>query len=95
MTTPLAYLQEKGDPVEILARDYYFERVDPDHAVTYRAPYGASYPDFMVDDDNGHPRKPTTAEMNAIFAQDGIIFRSKPSSNESRRLARNMELDAE
>ena len=45
---PLAYPQEKGDPVEILGRDYYFERVDPDHAVTYRAPYGASYPDFMA-----------------------------------------------
>lgn len=95
MTMPLAYHQEKGDLVEILGRDYYFERIDPDCAVTYRAPYAASYPDFMVDGDDGHPRKPTTAEMNAIFAQGGIIFRSKPSNNESRRLARGMELDAE
>ncbi|OBX18960.1 hypothetical protein A9995_10520 [Erythrobacter sp. QSSC1-22B] len=91
----LAYHQEKGDHVEILCRDYYFERVDPDKVVTYRAPYGAYYPDFMVEGDDGHPRKPTTTDMNAIFAGNDIFFRAKPSSNESRRLARSMELDAE
>jgi len=94
MIESLAFPQEKGDLVEIDMREYYFERVDPDHSMFYRAPQGSSYPDFMVAGEDGHPRRPIPADMNALFAANRIIFRPKPLSVASRRLARNMALDA-
>lgn len=94
MIEPLAFPQEKGDLVEIDGREFYFERTDPDHAMFYRAPQASGYPDFMVAGEDGHPRRPIPADMNALFAANRIIFRAKPLSVASRRHARNMELDA-
>lgn len=95
MIIPLAYHTEGGDPADIDNREYFFERIDVDSSVYYRAPAGAAYPDFMVDDANGHPRRPTTVEMNKIFAAERIILRGRPLSKAARRLARNKELDAD
>lgn len=94
MIESLAFPQEKGDLVEIDGREYYFERIDPDHAMFYRAPQGSSYPDFMVAGEDGYPRRPVAADMNALFASNRIIFRAKPLSVASRRHARAMALQA-
>lgn len=91
---PLIFPQEPGDVAEVDGREYYFERVDPDHAVYYRAPHGAKYPDLMVKGSDGHPRRPTTSEINAMFAADRLILRSKPSGVVARRFARAQALDA-
>lgn len=90
----LVYYQESGDLVEVDDRDYYFERVDPDDAVYYRAPHWAKYPDLMIEGSDGHPRRPSTSEVNAMFAADRIILRSKTSGVISRRFSRAKALDA-
>lgn len=95
MTQPLAFHQDSGDPVAITGRDYYFERVDRDGAVYYRAPLGAPYPDFMIEDRDGHPRRPNTSDINALFEAEEILLRSKPLGSHVRRQARTMELDAQ
>lgn len=84
-----------GDPVEIFGRDYIFDRVDPDTAVTFRAPVNAGYGDFLVQGEDEHPRKPLINEVGMFMHDKKLIWREKPLKNEARAYARQMELDAE
>ncbi len=86
---------EAGDPVEIFSRPYVFERVDADGVVTFRAPAGSSDGDFMVQETDGRVRKPVVYEVLALMQDDTLVWREKPLSKESRRLARAKELDAQ
>ena len=85
---------EPGDPVDIFGNSYVFERVDPDHAVTFRAAAGSDTCDFMVEGSDGRPRKPFVAEIGQLMASDDLIWREKPLSTEARRFARAQEHDA-
>lgn len=40
---------EAGDPADIFGVVYFFERVDPDHAVTFRAAAGSGAGDFLIE----------------------------------------------
>lgn len=84
---------DPGDPADIFGCRYIFERVDPDHVVTFR-PESSSVGDFMIEGVNGLPRKPTVDEVNMLIASDDLIWRDKPLSNEARRFARAKELCA-
>lgn len=95
MTPSLAFHLDIGDQVEIGSRPYYFDGVQPDGAVYFRSPQGTSYPDLLIEDENGHPRRPTVSEINKLFAEDVLILRSKPSSIAARRMAREMQLNAQ
>lgn len=84
---------EAGDPVTLLGRPYVFERVDPDGAVTFRAPAGSGGGDFLVVDDSGQRRKPTVEEVLALSDED-LVWHEKPLAKEARRFARAQELNA-
>lgn len=86
---------EAGDPVSIFNNPYIFERVDPDHTVTFRAPAHSGGGDFMIQGADGRPRKPFVNEVGALMAAGDLIWREKPLSRDARRHARAQELDAE
>lgn len=81
---------EPGQPVDIFGDRHIFERVDPDDAVTFRGPGGR---DFMVEGEDGRPRKPFLKEVATLMAASDLIWRERPLSNEARRYARAQELD--
>ncbi|KQN26049.1 hypothetical protein ASE86_07760, partial [Sphingomonas sp. Leaf33] len=85
---------EPGDPVDIFDNRFLFERVDPDHAVTFRPPAGTDAGDFMIEGQDGRPRKPFVAEVALLMGAGDLIWREKPLSTEARRFARAQELDA-
>lgn len=85
---------EAGDPVYIFSQPYIFERVDPDHAVTFRSPSGSGAGDFMIEGADGCPRKPFVNEVGALMAAGDLIWRDKPLSTEARRFSRAQKLDA-
>ena len=95
MSRALSYRAEPGDQCVIFELDYTFERVDQDNSVFYRAPHGAKYGDFMVKGENGHFRRPTVEEMNAIFRDEDIKFASNNKNSEQRRIARETKLQAD
>lgn len=87
-----------GDPVEIFEKPYFFDRIDPDGAVTFRAPLvsdGSRNPDFMIVGTDGHARKPTSDEVGVLHQEGKLIFRQSPLAKEARRRAREMELDTQ
>ena len=94
MSRGLSYAAKPGDRSVIDYLDYTFERIDPDGSVFYRAPLGANYGDFMVKGENGHFRRPTVEEMNAIQSKNRIKFKSNNKQSEQRRIAREMTLQA-
>lgn len=86
---------EPGDPVDIYGHPFIFERVDADHAVTFRPPAGAEAGDFMVIGEDGRPRKPFVHEVADLMIDNNLVWREKPLKNEVRRVARAQECDAQ
>lgn len=84
-----------GDPVDIFGARYLFERVDPDHVVTFRAPAGAGGADFMVHGTNGLPRKPVVAEIAQLIQDEKFIFRESELKESARAYARAQTADAQ
>lgn len=87
-------LIDSGDLVEIYGLPYYFDRVDPDHLVTFRPPLGSETGDFMIHGADGWPRKPNVDEVGILWREGNLKFREKPLSSEIRQYARAQELDA-
>lgn len=86
---------EPGDPVDIYGHPYIFDRVDADHAVTFRVPAGSSEGDFMIVGDDGRPRKPFVHEVAVLMSDNNLIWRERPLKDEVRRFARAQERDAQ
>lgn len=93
MIPTLAFRIEIGDQADICSRPYYFEGVQQDGSVYFRSPQGSPYPDLLIEDENGYPRRPTISDINKLFANDKVILRAKPSNVAARRMAREKELD--
>ena len=65
-------LIDPGDEVVLFGDHYFFDRVDPDGAVTFRAPLNSNRGDFMIQGEDGHPRKPTTHEIGTIWRDNNL-----------------------
>lgn len=85
---------DPGDPADIFRVSYIFERVDPDHVVTFRPDGNSTLGDFMIEGANGLPRKPTVDEVNMLIASEDLIWRDRPLSSDARRFARAQHLCA-
>jgi len=95
MIPVLAFHIDVGDEVEVYGRPYYFEGVQLDGTVYFRSPQGSSYPHLLIEDDDGHPRRPSIGEINKLFAEELLFLRAKPSNIAARRMARQTKLDAQ
>ena len=88
-------LIDPGDEVSIFGGTFYFDRVDPDGAVTFRPPVDSQRGDFMVQGADGRPRKPTQDEIAVIWREGNLIFVEKKLASAARQLARNQQLDVQ
>lgn len=86
-------LVDPGDQVAIFDKTYFFERVDPDDAVEFRAPLNSQYGDFRVVDREGHPRKPTKDEIATLWVEGNFRFVEKRLGSQVRQHARDQGLD--
>jgi len=98
LVTPQAdwnVLIDPGDEVTLFGTAYFFERVDPDGAVTFRAPLNSNRSDFMVEGEDGRPRKPFVHEIGTIWREGYLEFAEKRLETAARRFAREEKLDAD
>lgn len=86
-------LLEPGDEVVAFEEQYFFDRVDPDGAVTLRAPMGSQRGDFMVVGHDGHPRKPTKSEIMTLWIEENVRFPERRLESTIRQFARDQQLD--
>lgn len=84
---------EPGDECAIFEKPYFFDRVDRDDAVEFRAPLGADYGDFRVIGADSHPRKPTKGEVATMWVEGNFRFVEKPLNSAVRQHVRNQDLD--
>lgn len=83
-----------GDEVGLYGESYFFDRVDPDGAVTFRPPLNSDRADFMVMATDGRPRKPNQHDIAVMWREGNLTFYEKPLEFVVRRIARAEKLDA-
>ena len=88
-------LMDPGDEVVLFGDAFFFDRVDPDGAVTFRAPLNSNRGDFMVQGEDGRPRKPTGHEIGAIWREGNLVFCEKRLESAARSFARDVKHDAD
>lgn len=66
-----------GDEVRLYDQIYFFNRVDPDGAVTFRLHLNSDRADVMIKGQDGRPRKPDQHAIAVTWREGNLAFCEK------------------
>ena len=93
MLTYLPIDIQPGRSVIIDGLRFFFDRVDLDGSVTFSPPMGSGRGAYMVEGNDGHPRKPSCDEIMALFGSKRFVPEDIPLADSVRQAARDPGYD--